>query len=75
MKTKILIPKKITFKIFSYETYKLHSIVDFTGGVVATVISIVVCFAIIGGLIYYIKRSKKRKNMVHNKKKKNDSVN
>ncbi len=48
-------------------------LVDFTGGVVATVISIIVCFAIIGSLIFYVKKSKKRKNMVHNKKKKNDN--
>ncbi|MDC8001296.1 hypothetical protein POV26_09620 [Aequorivita todarodis] len=48
-------------------------LVDFTGGLVATIISIVVCFAIIGGLILYVKRSKKRKNMVHNRKKKNDN--
>ncbi len=47
-------------------------LVDFTGGVVATVISIVVCFAIIVGLIFYVVRSKKRKNMVHNRKKPND---
>lgn len=48
-------------------------LVDFTGGLVATIISIVVCFAIIGGLIFYVKRSRKRKNMVHNRKKKNDN--
>ena len=46
---------------------------DFSGGVVATIISVVVCFAIIGGLIFYVKRSKKRKNMVHNRKKPNDN--
>lgn len=48
-------------------------LVDFTGGMVTTVISIVVCFAIIIALIFYIKRSKKRKNMVHNRKKPNDN--
>lgn len=48
-------------------------LVDFSGGILATVISIVVCFALIGALIFYVKRSKKRKNMVHNRKKKNDS--
>ena len=47
-------------------------LVDFTGGVLTTILSIVVCFAIIVGLILYVKNSKKRKNMVHNKKKKND---
>ncbi|HLW33641.1 MAG TPA: hypothetical protein VKX40_15370 [Aequorivita sp.] len=46
---------------------------DFTGAVVTTIISIVVCFAIIIGLIMYVKRSRKRKNMVHNKKMKNDN--
>ena len=45
---------------------------DFTGGVVVTIISIVVSFAIIIGLILYVKHSKKRKNLVHNKKKPND---
>ncbi|WP_026452348.1 hypothetical protein [Aequorivita capsosiphonis] len=48
-------------------------LVDFTDGVVTTIISIVICFAIIIGLILYVKNSKKRKNMVHNKKKKNDN--
>lgn len=46
---------------------------DFTGGVVTTIISILVAFGIIIGLILYVMRSKKRKNMVHNKKKKNDN--
>lgn len=46
---------------------------DFNGAVAATVVSIVVSFAIIGGLLIYVMRSKKRKNMVHNKKKPNDS--
>lgn len=46
---------------------------DWDGAVVSTVISIVVVFAIIGGLILYVAKSKKRKNMVHNKRKKNDS--
>lgn len=48
-------------------------LVDFSGGVAATIISIVVCFALIAGLIFYVKGSKKRKNMVHNRKKKNDN--
>lgn len=48
-------------------------LVDFTGGMVTTVISIVICFAIIIALIVYIKRSKKRKNMVHNRKRPNDN--
>lgn len=48
-------------------------LVDFTGGVVATVISIVVCFAIIGALLFYVKRKRKsKKGMVHNRPKKND---
>lgn len=46
---------------------------DFTGAVVTTIISVIVCFAIIAALIVYVKRSKKRKNMVHNKKMKNDN--
>lgn len=46
---------------------------DFTGAVVTTIIAIIVCFAIIIGLILYVKRSRKRKNMVHNKKMKNDN--
>lgn len=46
---------------------------EITNGVVTTIISIVVCFAIIIGLILYVKNSKKRKNMVHNKKMKNDN--
>ncbi len=48
-------------------------LVDFTGGVVATVVSIVVCFAIIGALLFYVKRKRKnKKGMVHNRPKKND---
>jgi mannitol-specific phosphotransferase system IIBC component len=46
---------------------------NFTGGIIATVISIVVSFAIIGALIFYVQRSKKQKNMVHNRKKPNDN--
>lgn len=45
---------------------------DFTGGVVVTIISIVVSFAIIIGLIVYVMRSKKRRDLVHNKKEPND---
>ena len=48
-------------------------LVDFSNGVVTTIISIVVCFAIIIGLILFVKNSKKQKNMVHNRKKKNDN--
>lgn len=48
-------------------------LVDWTGGVVAVVISILVTFAIIGGLIAYVIRSKKRKKMVQNRKKPNDT--
>ncbi len=48
-------------------------LVDFTTGMVTTIISIVVCFAIIVAIIMYIKNSKKRKNMVHNKEAKNDN--
>lgn len=52
----------------------IHAIplADFTGGVITTIISVIICFAIIIGLILYIKNSKKRKNMVHNREKKND---
>ncbi len=46
---------------------------NFDGAVITTIISIVVCFAIIGSLFFYVKRSKKRKNMVHNRKKPNDN--
>lgn len=45
---------------------------DFTGGVVVTIVSIIVSFAIIIGLIVYVKKSKNRKNLVHNKKRPND---
>ena len=48
-------------------------LVNFSGGVITTIISIVVCFAIIIAIILYVKNSKKRKNMVHNKKMKNDN--
>lgn len=48
-------------------------LVDFSNGVLTTIISIVVCFAIIIGLILFVKNSKKQKNMVHNIKKKNDN--
>jgi predicted cation transporter len=48
-------------------------LVDFTGGVVSTIISIVVAFAIIGALLFYVmKRRRSKKGMVHNKPKKND---
>lgn len=48
-------------------------LVDFTGGVVATILSIIVCFAIIGALIFQAKRKRKnKKGMVRNKPKKND---
>lgn len=46
---------------------------DATGGVVITIVSMVVGLGIIIGLIIYVKRSRKRKNMVHNKKMKNDN--
>ncbi len=46
---------------------------DFTGGVVITILSIIVSFGIIIGLILYVMKSKKRKNMVHNRKKNNDN--
>ncbi len=53
----------------------LHAIpwADFSGGVWATIISVIVCFAIIVGLLLYVIRSRKRKRMVHNVKKKNDN--
>ena len=46
---------------------------NFDGAIVTTIISVVVCFAIIGGLFYFVKQGKKRKNMVHNQKKPNDT--
>ena len=48
-------------------------LVDFTGGIVVTIVSIVVSFAIIIALILYVKNSKKKRNMVHNQKRKNDN--
>lgn len=47
-------------------------LVDFNGGIVVTIVSIVVSFALIIALILYVKHSKKKRNMVHNKKMKND---
>tara|TARA_A100001391_G_C5039832_1_gene270585 strand:+ start:269 stop:457 length:189 start_codon:yes stop_codon:yes gene_type:complete len=48
-------------------------LVDYSGGVIATIISIIVAFAIIGGLLFYVKkRRRNKKGMVHNKPKKND---
>lgn len=55
-------------------TFATTFLFDFTGAVVATIVSIVVSFAIIGALLIYVMRSKKRKNMVHNKKRPNDSA-
>lgn len=46
---------------------------NFDGAVITTIISVIVCFAIIGGIFFYVVRSKKRKNMVHNRKKPNDT--
>lgn len=45
---------------------------DFTGGIVITIVSMIVGLGIIAGLIFYIMRSRKRKKMVHNRKKQND---
>jgi len=48
-------------------------LVDFTGGVIATIISIIVSFAIIGALLFYVKKKRRnKKGMVHNKPKRND---
>lgn len=48
-------------------------LVDYSGGVIATIISIIVAFAIIGGLLFYVKKNRRnKKGMVHNKPKKND---
>ena len=48
-------------------------LVDYSGGVIATIISIIVAFAIIGGLLFYVKKKRwNKKGMVHNKPKKND---
>lgn len=45
---------------------------DFSGGVVITIVSIVVGLGIIVGLILYIAKSRKKRKMVHNRPKKND---
>ena len=48
-------------------------LVDYSGGVIATIISIIVAFAIIGGLLFYVKkRRRNKKGMVHNKPKQRD---
>ncbi|HET8803263.1 MAG TPA: hypothetical protein VFM72_01695 [Aequorivita sp.] len=49
------------------------SLYNFDGAVITTIISVIVCFAIIGGLFFYVRQSKKRKNMVQNRKKPNDT--
>lgn len=52
------------------------SLVNWTSGIVMTIISIIVAFAIIAILLNYIRKSKSRgKGMVHNKKKPNDKPN
>ena len=52
------------------------SLVNWTSGIVMTIISIIVAFAIIAILLNYIRNSKSRsKGMVHNKKKPNDKPN
>lgn len=48
-------------------------VVNFTNGVVVTIISIILGLGIIIALILFVKNSKKRKNMVHNRKKNNDN--
>lgn len=51
----------------------LIALYDAVGGYAVTVISIAIAFGLIAIMIYYIRRSKKRKNMVKNKKKPNDT--
>jgi len=51
----------------------LIALYDAEGGYAVTVISIAIAFGLIAILIYYVRRSKKRKNMVKNKKKPNDT--
>lgn len=46
---------------------------DYTGGIVITIVSIIVGLGIIGILIYFVAKSKKRRKMVHNRKKNNDN--
>ncbi|HZW77375.1 MAG TPA: hypothetical protein VFF21_03595 [Flavobacteriaceae bacterium] len=45
---------------------------DAVGGYAVTIISIVFTLAVIGALVLFAKRTKKRRNMVQNKPKKND---
>jgi heme exporter protein D len=51
----------------------LIALYDAEGGYAVTVISIAVAFGLIAILLYYVRQSKKRKNMVKNKKKPNDT--
>ncbi len=46
---------------------------DATGGMVVTILSLVVGLGIIGILIYFVAKSKKRQKMVQNRKKNNDN--
>ncbi len=46
---------------------------DYTGGIVITIVSIIVGLGIIGILIYFVAKSRKRRKMVHNRKKNNDN--
>lgn len=45
---------------------------DAVGGYLVTILSILFTVIVIAGLIFFAKRSKKRRNMVKNKPKKND---
>ena len=47
---------------------------DAVGGIVITILSIVVGLGIIGVLIYFVAKSKKQKKMVHNRTKNNDHL-
>ena len=52
------------------------SLVNWTSGIIMTVVSIIVSFAIIAILLNYIRKSKSNsRGMVHNKKKPNDKPN
>ncbi|QAA81240.1 hypothetical protein EI546_05635 [Aequorivita sp. H23M31] len=46
---------------------------DYTGGIVVTVVSILIGLGAIAIIIYFVAKSKKRRKMVHNRKKNNDN--
>jgi len=63
-------------KPFNFSAMAIPNILplyDAIGGIVVTILSIVVGLGIIGVLIYFVVKSKKRKKMVHNRTKNNDN--